>query len=409
MNLHRKEFLKLCGSFLVGATVPASVSFAQTDPFSEKAARFLTESGGPGLACAVITAGQVRWARGFGLADLESRRPMEADTLINVGSIAKTVTATAVMQLWERKKLSLGDDVGKYLPFPVRNPAFPETPITIEQLLTHRSSIKDGPAYDKSYVCGDSPLSLGDWLASYFTPGGKNWSTTENWHGWTPGTANPPAQPRAYSNVGFGVLGQVVERISRQPFSAYCQENIFRPLGMNRTGWFLRSVDVKRHATPYERLPANLKSAESEDFRALTPTGIKLDSLAPGSYVPRCLYGFPNYPDGLLRTSANELGRFMAMYLARGTAFGRQSLKPGTITEMFSKTHFGNCLGWRDYKLPDGRSIIGHGGADPGISTFAMFDPSFQVGALYLCNFEPKRDKALALLTDLIQAGLKAT
>jgi CubicO group peptidase (beta-lactamase class C family) len=74
---------------------------------------------------------------------------MLADTLINVGSVAKTVTATAVMQLWEQKQFDLQDDVARYLPFPLRNPHFPDVPITFEPLPTHRSSIRDnGPAYD---------------------------------------------------------------------------------------------------------------------------------------------------------------------------------------------------------------------------------------------------------------------
>lgn len=407
MKLDRRQLLQMCGGFIVGTTIIPSAARAKTDPFSGQARQFLAESGGPGVACAVVSPGKVEWSRGFGMADLESRRPMDAGTLLNVGSIAKTVTATAVMQLHERKKIDLRADVAKYLPFPLRNPNFPDTPVTIEQLLTHRSSIKDGPAYGKSYGCGDSPMSLGDWLTSYFVPDGKNWSKTENWHSWSPGTTDPPAQPRAYSNVAFGILGHVVERMSGRPFDAYCEEHIFRPLGMRGTGWFLRNLDVKRHATPYDRLPTDMKPEEVEEFRALTPPGINFQSLPAGSFVPRCLYGFPNYPDGLLRTSADGLGRFMAMYLARGKAFGKQLLKPDTIAEMLSRTHFGNYLGWREYKLPDGRAIIGHGGSDPGISTFAGFDPSFRVGALYLCNFIPRREKSLALLGGLLDAALK--
>jgi len=86
---------------------------------------------------------------------------MRADTLINVGSVTKTTICTAVMQQWERKKFSLDDDVNAYLSFRVRNPAYPELPMTFRQLLTHTSSIADGPAYDRSYACGDSRVPLG--------------------------------------------------------------------------------------------------------------------------------------------------------------------------------------------------------------------------------------------------------
>src|SRR5206468_3783671 len=113
----------------------------------------LAEARGPGMACAIVGPGQVRWSRGFGLADLERQQPMVADTLINVGSVSKTVTATALMQLWEQNRFGLQDDVARYLPFALRNPRFPEIPITFEQLLTHRSSIKDNwPTYDRTWA-----------------------------------------------------------------------------------------------------------------------------------------------------------------------------------------------------------------------------------------------------------------
>jgi len=194
------------------------------------------------MACAIVGPGRVRWSKGLGLADVEHQRPMRADTLINIASVSKTVTATAVMQLWEQNRFDLQDDVGRYLPFPLRNPHFPAVPITFEQLLTHRSSIKDNwSTYDRTYVCGDSPLALGEWLTAYFTPGGAYWDNA-NWHQWPPGTRNPPAEPRCYSNVGFGVLGYLVELLSQRRFSEFCKERIFRPQGMRHTGWFLREI-----------------------------------------------------------------------------------------------------------------------------------------------------------------------
>jgi CubicO group peptidase (beta-lactamase class C family) len=114
----------------------------------------------PGVAVAIVRHGELLRARGYGWADLERRVPMTADTLLNVGSVSKTVTAIAVMQLWERGALRLDDDVNDYLPFAVRNPRHPDVPITARQLLAHRSSIRDGPAYDESYACGDPSLSL---------------------------------------------------------------------------------------------------------------------------------------------------------------------------------------------------------------------------------------------------------
>ena len=85
----------------------------------------------PGLSLAIIRDGKLLRATGFGFANLAQQRPMRADTLINVGSVTKTATCIAVMQLWERKKFSLDGDVNAHLSFPVRNFAYPEVPVTV--------------------------------------------------------------------------------------------------------------------------------------------------------------------------------------------------------------------------------------------------------------------------------------
>ena len=105
----------------------------------------------------------------------------------NIGSISKTVVATAVMQLWEKGKFQLDDDVNERLPFAVRSPSHPDTPITYRLLLTHRSGIADSPAYGSSYACGDPSLPLEAWLKAYLTPGGRYYEKEANFHPWKPG------------------------------------------------------------------------------------------------------------------------------------------------------------------------------------------------------------------------------
>ena len=356
------------------------------------------------MACAIAGPGRVRWSNGVGLADVEQQRPMRADTLINVASVSKTVTATAVMQLWEQNRFGLRDDAGKHLPFTLRNPHFPEVPVTFEQLLTHRSSIKDNwPMYDRTYVCGDSPVSLGGWLDAYFTPGGAYWGEG-NWHQWPPGTVNPPAEPRCYSNVGFGVLGYLVELLSQRPFSEFCKERIFRPLGMRHTGWFLREIDVARHATPYVRASDQMPGRDARLFR--TASAVDVKSLPSGTLVPLCLYGCADYPDGTLRTSANELAQFVAAYLAQDRVHGSCLLKPETLRVMFSGDHYGRQLCWDARKLPDGRFIILHSGRDPGVTAFAAFEQATHTGVVCVRNFEVNQEdnyRLIALLLDTDQ------
>ena len=403
VNLSRRQLLALLGGALLTKGCASRSPAANSSVLEREIQRVLAEAGGPGMACAIAGPGRVRWSDGVGLADVEQHRPFRADTLINVASVSKTVTATAVMQLWEQGRFGLRDDVGKHLPFPLRNPRFPEVAITFEQLLTHRSSIRDNWAmYDRTYVRGDSPLPLGEWLNAYFTPGGAYWGEG-NWHLWPPGTADPPAEPRCYSNVGFGVLGYLVELLSQRTFSEFCKDRIFHPLGMRQTGWFLREIDMARHATPYVRASDQMPHRDVALFR--TASGIDVKSLPRGTLVPLCLYGCADYPDGNLRTSANELVQFVAAYLGQGGGAGRRLLKPETLRLMFSGEHYGRHLCWDTRKLPDGRSVILHGGRDPGVTAFAAFEPATRTGVVCVRNFEVNQEDNYPLIALLLDLG----
>lgn len=405
MNLSRRQMLALFGGIVLTKGCASRLATSSAGPLRDEVGQELARTKGVGMACAIVGPENVVWSEGFGLADIDHRRPMLADTLINVGSVAKTVTATAVMQLWEQKQFDLQDDVARYLPFPLRNPHFPDVPITFEQLLTHRSSIRDnGPAYDRTYVCGDSPVALPKWLKEYFTPGGIYWDET-NWYGWAPGTANPPAEPPNYSNVGFGVLGYLVELLSQKPFPTFCKQRIFGPLGMRHTGWLLHDIDVTRHATPYLKVPDPITPEEVVFYQILAPPGTDLKSVPPGTLVPLRLYGWANYPDGSLRTSAHELARFLAAYLGQGRAYGSCLLKPETLALMFSDSHFGDHLCWGTRRLPDGRSVILHSGADAGVTSFIAFESSSRIGVVCVRNFRVAKEDNTRLITLLLDAG----
>src|SRR5262249_54334840 len=171
----------------------------------------------PGVAACLVKNGGIAWAKGYGWANIVQQLPMTPETVLNVGSITKTITATAAMQLWEQGKFTLADPINDYLPFVVRNPFHPHTAITIRQLLTHTSSIRDGSAYSTSYACGDPTMPLGSWLEQYLRANGALYQAQESFYDWEPGARF------SYSNVGFGVLGYLIETISGTPFTQYCQ------------------------------------------------------------------------------------------------------------------------------------------------------------------------------------------
>ena len=407
-HISRRDFSIAISSGLVGAMVGCRTRSEPTD-----LNRFITEKldldRAPGFAAAVAVGDNLIWSGGFGMADVHREIVMSPSTLLNIGSISKTVTATAAMQLWEGGRFALDDDVSRHLPFLVRNPRFPEAPITIRQLLTHRSSITDGPAYEESYACGDPAVALETWIREYFTPGGEYFDPEENFHVWEPGTVDPPARPRAYSNVGFGLLGSLVEHLTNTPFNDFCQENIFSPLSMRDTGWMLTEIDASQHAVPHSLLPDDFEMPEGSTIDSFLPgADVSDEMLKPGSYFPHCLYSFYNYPDGLVRTSVNELSSFLRAYMNSGTLNGVKILEPATVEMMLTNEHFGRGLCWATRELRNGDLIWGHGGGDPGISTYMGFRQRDDVGVLMFYNYDSPGDGGEEILERLFEMGAAA-
>jgi CubicO group peptidase (beta-lactamase class C family) len=312
-------------------------------------------------------------------------------TIMNIGSVSKTITATAVLQLCEEGKLSLTQDVNSVLPFSLRSPFHPDTPITAWQLLVHRSSIKDGPEYGLSYGCGPSGHVLGEWLRTYLSPGGERFDANANFHGWAPGQGVIPSQPRSYSNVAFGVLGYLVELASGSPFPRYCDEHVFAPLGMRDTYWRLADAPAARHAVPHSLVDANFTLPDGWSPSDMLPApGAPTNWPLPlGSQFPHCAYEFATYPDGGLRTTAQDLGKFLAAYVNGGQLGQARILREATVREILTDQElagYSGGLGWEARREGPGRVLWGHGGSDPGIRAAMYFDPQQRIGVAILSN-----------------------
>jgi CubicO group peptidase (beta-lactamase class C family) len=379
-SLSRRAILTSAGAFiasnLLGCGTDQNDDYGVVDAYIRDV---LKSANSPGIAACVVRGDQIDWSAGYGWADIAGKKPMTPDTIQNIASVSKTITATAIMQLWEEKRFGLDDDVGEYFPFPIRNPRFPSTAITIRQLLTHTSSITDGPAYEPSYACGDPTMSLMDWLQAYYDPLGNNYDADNNFLTWMPGTLNPPDKPRAYSNLAFGLLGGLVEITSGQPFADYCQQRIFDPLAMHDTGWFLNDIDEVRHAVPYGAAPEPRLLTASDNENA------SIDS----KYYGHCLYSFTNYPDGLVRTSINDLSKFLRAYIGFGQFHSARILNESTVQVMLTESHGRQGLCWsRPEHLTGDPTIWGHSGGDPGVSTTMEFSQRHETGVIVFSNFD---------------------
>ena len=343
---------------------------------------FMAERKIPGFAACIVKGGTIAWSKSYGQADIKNNILMSLDGIMNIGSISKTFTATAAMQLWEKGLIDLNADVNKYLDFEIRNPSYPHKPITVFQILTHTSSIIDGKAYTDSYSCGDPTLSLNEWIYENLTQGGKYYYDGSNFADWSPGEKDK------YSNVAFGLLGLIVEKVAKQPFNEYCAENIFKPLGMKNTGWFLNEIDTKKHIKPYAYVTQENRNDLLENKRLFPQeTEFKV-----GSFVENCLYSFPNYPDGLVRTSVRELSLYLTAMINGGELNGARILEKETVDKMLSLQIKGNnsqglCWHSDEIKSTSGRTTLwGHTGGDPGIATYLFFHPIDKIGVITFQN-----------------------
>lgn len=261
------------------------------------------------IGACIVRDGKVAWSNGFGLADIETGRRATADTLFPVGSVSKTVTLAAFMRLLEQGQCSLDDDVSRYLPYKLRNPRFPDRPITLRHLVSFTSGI-----FDVDLQAGrnrlsfleeerDPQVSAAAALKEFLVPGGRHYAP-ENF------LEFPPGERYAYSNSSYSLIGAVVERLSGRPFWEYCRTGLFAPLGMKESTWRLDGLDRSRYALGYCREAGKL-------VKSLPAT-------------------WPGYMDGGLRTTPRDFGRFLAMMANRGEFAGKWVLKAETVGLMLS-------------------------------------------------------------------------
>jgi len=337
----------------------------------------MAEAHVPGLAACIVKDDAVVWAQGFGLRDIALALPVTPQTPFMLASVSKTVTGTALMQLWDADRYELDDDVEPHLAFPLDHPLYPADPITFRQVLTHTASIGDNWDVMMSvYVRGDSPIPLGLFLEHYLVPGGRFYDPTKNF------VSKPPGTKYSYSNIGFALAGHLVESIEGVPFDLYCRAAIFQPLGMQSTSFRFTDFAPATVAMPYRWAPA-------------------LQGFVPYGY-----YGYPDYPDGCLRSSALDLARFLLAHMNRGSWNGVQILSPAAVDEMhtvqFPLVAPTQGLAFYHWSL-GGMQLVGHAGGDLGVSTEMWMRPAQRTGVIVLTNGEASFPPIAQLLQRLFR------
>lgn len=244
------------------------------------------------------------WAKGFG------EQP-DLSTVYMIGSINEIFITTAILQLWEQGLIDLDDDINEYLPYSVRHPDYPDEPITIRMLLTHTSGLDmDGPMVRWELVNQYNIPGLVNYL---FPPSeeklGKIFDI-ESGEGpdfwlFRPGTGYQ------YSKTAFYLLlASIIEEVSGQSYTAYLQEHVIIPLGMENISFDASDYPQEQLAIPYEDFTTNGRS----DFPL---TGMSAS--------------------GKLRTNVLDLANFLLAHMNHGALGNRRILEPESVAMMHER------------------------------------------------------------------------
>jgi CubicO group peptidase (beta-lactamase class C family) len=337
----------------------------------------------PSLSACIIHNTTILWKNAYGYAGIDAHVPATTHTIYVVASITKTITSTALMQLFEQGLFQLDDDVNLYLPFSLRNPNFPNDPITIRMILSHSSSLVTDPlAYHWFNFSSPPPIPFypDPWLEEYLLPGGAFY-TPEIWD-----TIHPPGAYMQYANINFDIAAYLVQLLSGQPFYEYCNDHIFTPLGMAYTSFRLPDLPIDDVAFPYlfhnrtyEKLPH---------------------------------YQLLHYPIGGLMTTVDDLSGFLIAHMNHGVYNNTRILANETVALMhtiqppgniYNNFHYG--LGWMIIEKPLKKTVyIGHSGDIPGMHTRMYIDQSDNNGII--CFFNSDRSTAMKKAVSLLIQNL---
>ncbi len=326
----------------------------------------------PGASVAVSVNGQPVWSQGYGLADVQKGIPAGPDTVYQVASISKPVTAWGVMKLVEQGKLDLDAPVSRYLTR-WKLPPSPYDPdgVTIRRLLSHSAGLS---VHGYPGVLPDTPIpSLEESLSG---AGGSAYAVKQ---------AAQAGRQFRYSGGGYTLLQLVVEEVTGQSFAEYMQNEVLTPLGMSHSSFDWRS-----------------------DLRADTATGYDRRGKALPNYL------FAEMAAAGLYTTAGELARFGAASLpgGNGDAAGRGVLAPESVAAMFkpavampagtAETFITGMdaygLGYFIEDLGDGSQWYSHDGGNAGWRSQLVIAPKQNAVLVVLTN----SDNGAALAADLM-------
>jgi D-alanyl-D-alanine-carboxypeptidase/D-alanyl-D-alanine-endopeptidase len=320
----------------------------------------------PGMVWGIVRDGRLIHVKGAGVQDLDTKRPVGADTLFRIASMTKAFTALSILKLRDEGKIALDAPVETYVP-ELRDWKYPtsDSPkIRVRDLLTHTAGfVTDDP-------WGDRQTPMPEEEFTRLLRDGVPFS-------------RPPGMAMEYSNLGYALLGRIIANVSARPYKDFVQQQIFTPLGMSSTGYDVAASPAERRALGYRW---------EDDAWKIEPTmahgafgamgGIQTSANDYAKWVAYLLAAWPprdGADDGPVRRSS-------VRELAQGSNFPSVRQRPGASGAAACRQASTYAMGFSAAVDCELGLTMNHGGGYPGYGSYVLILPDYGVGIFALAN-----------------------
>ena len=319
-------------------------------PLTDYLRRWLAAVPAVGMAAVITDRRHTLYTAGLGYADLAARSPVTADTTFQIGSIGKSMTALALLQLVDARRLDLNAPLSTHLPWFAMPSRY--GPITLRHALSHTAGLPAG---------------------TDFTPAARyeGFALRDTEAAWEPGTRFH------YSNTGYKLLGWLLEDVTGQDYGSVIRERVLEPLGMSATD------PVMTHATRHRMATGYVPLHDDRPYR-------RNDTMIPAAWMEYAV------GDGSPASTAGDMARYVRLWLNRGRGEAGPVVSPATFRLMTTPAinmargdayehDYGYGFGVISHHA-DGHHFIGHGGSTVGFRAIMMADQTDGLGVVILCS-----------------------
>lgn len=320
------------------------------------------------LSIVIVEENKIIYEKNFGFSFLETEnklgKKLKAGDLFRIGSISKTFIATAILKLIEEGQLNLEDDAQNYLNFPLRNPLYPQTPITIDMLLTHTSSIYDSLKYKSGIYY---PLEIINPI--------KNHNFSQTYLSYEPG------RKYKYSNLNFVLLGAIIENLTNKRLDNFIEEKILLPLSIEGS-FNSNKLDTTKYVHNYIYNKEFNYYREIKDAYNNYEEEFKIYTLGESTSILN--------PAAALKISSHDLARFMIMHMNMGKIDNITFLSPKSEEIMRTdykniKNNYGHTIS-KYNNIIENKTLLGQTGGSLGLKSCMLFDPESKIGFIIICS-----------------------